>query len=479
MINIICLKWGTKYGPEYVNRLFYGVKRNTTRSFKFHCFTDDATGIIADVIIHDLPFKNSLEGWWNKVYLFSNDLPMSTGEKIFFVDLDTLITNNIDGVLDHDPHAITVLRDFYTGIAKTVVGDDNIGSGLMSWYHGQYFDIWDDFIKDPQAAIMSVRPHGDQRWIQKKIVGRMYWQDTFSNQIVSFKVHCRQGLPEQASIVCYHGTPSIPDSATQSSRSWKFVIDPQPWVLNHWKDDVVVVPQDHEIKNMNQYAVRYVMLPAREIFGMVGRSGGGYNSIWTDWSDPGREKREKIMAEYEAALDDLCGHYRKLEESVLAEGFRNPVVITCGYPKKRKIENLPPEMRSRRPEELLLLESNVGGSRLHVAQKHDLSIPCIVNDWTGRFADRPEITTVEEARMCYLDQPRSLAFDPLLGLIESFDRKKIGHHLGEEWSEDRLMPLRAPLWVGIMNKYGYRVENLPKIVLDVLAQEGVTQERLG
>ena len=478
MINIICLKWGTKYGVEYVNRLFYAVKRNTTRPFKFHCFTDDSANIDSEVIVHDLPFKNELDGWWNKVYLFSNDVPISPGEKIFFIDLDTLITRKIDDLLDHDPVAITVLKDFYTGLAKTVVGDDNIGSGLMSWRHGQYQHIWDDFIRDPQSAIMSVRPHGDQRWIQKNIKGRIYWQDAFPGQVVSFKVDCAHGLPPDAAVVCYHGTPNIPDSARQVNRSWKFVIEPQPWVLDHWRDEVAD-PGDQEIKLRDHYRVRYSMLPARDIFGMVGRCGGGYNTIWTDWSDEGRCKRELIMAEYEQAMDDLCGHYRRLEESVISEGFRNPVIITCGLPRKRTMEHLPPEMRSWNPNRLLLLETTTGGSRLHVAQKHNFSIPCIINDWTGRFDSEPEIKTIDDARMCYLDQPHGLSFNPHMGLIESFDQTKIGYHLGAEWSEDRLMPLRAPIWIRIMNRHGYRVRNLPRIVEKILRSAGVDQNQPG
>lgn len=226
---------------------------------------------------------------------------------------------------------------------------------------------------------------------------------------------------------------------------------------------------------MLPYRVRFVVLPARDIFGMVGRCGGGYNTIWTDWSPEGRVKREKIMREYEEGLDAICGHYQKLESSILKEGVRNPVIITCGLPRKRTMENLPPEMRTLPPEQLLLLETTMGGSRLHVCQKHDMQIACIVNDWTGRFNNEPEIATEHEARMCYLDQPKSISFHPQWGLMESFDRNKVGHHLGEEWSEDKIMPLRSPLWIGLMNKYGYRVDNLPKIVTDVLRKAGVNQ----
>jgi hypothetical protein len=184
------------------------------------------------------------------------------------------------------------------------------------------------------------------------------------------------------------------------------------------------------------------------------------------------------MREYEEGLDAICGHYQKLEKSILAEGVRNPVIITCGLPRKRKMENLPPEMRTLPPSQLLLLETTMGGSRLHVCQKHDMQIACIVNDWTGRFDNEPEITNEAEARMCYLDQPRSITFNKDWGLIEAFDTNKVGYHLGDEWREDKIMPLRAPLWIGLMNKYGYRVDNLPKIVLDVLARAGIDQSRV-
>lgn len=227
------------------------------------------------------------------------------------------------------------------------------------------------------------------------------------------------------------------------------------------------------------YRVHYVFLPANDIFGMVGRCGGGYNSVWADWSDLGRSKREIIMKEYEEGLDAICGHYKKLEDSILKDGFRNPIIITCGRPKKRVMENLPPEMRELPPRDLLLLETTMGGSRLHVAQKHNMKIPCIVNDWCGRFLREPEIVRAEDARQLYKDPPQGLTMTPDLGLVESFGQHKVGYHLGPEWSEDRLMPVRAPLWVGIMNRHGYRIEKLPKIVLEVLARAGVDQDRLG
>ena len=54
-MHVLCFKWGTKYGPEYVNRLYAMVERNLSLSFAFHCFTDDNRGIRSGVECHSLP----------------------------------------------------------------------------------------------------------------------------------------------------------------------------------------------------------------------------------------------------------------------------------------------------------------------------------------------------------------------------------------------------------------------------------------
>lgn len=232
MINIVCVKWGTKYGVEYVNRLRAAVERHTTIPYRFHCYTDDAVALNTNIVAHALP-NNGLEGWWNKMYLFNRDNGIATGEQIVYVDLDTLITGNIDHILEHTADRIVMLEDFYYGIAKTA---GRIASGLMSWRHGDYHYLWERFIQDPVQAVASVRPHGDQHYIASQIDGCDFWQQLFPEQIVSFKVHCRSGLPKSARIVCYHGRPNIPDSAAKINTSYIWTIDPQPWVLEHWRE---------------------------------------------------------------------------------------------------------------------------------------------------------------------------------------------------------------------------------------------------
>jgi hypothetical protein len=231
MINIVCLKWGTKYGPEYVNNLYRGVARNTTLPFSFHCFTDNATGIDSPIVTHPLVYPG-LDGWWNKLYLFSKELPIEG--RIMYLDLDTLITGNIDDILRVN-EGFVVLRDFLTGIWKGITTNDFVGSGIMSYEAHQHSYLWEDFIKNSKEIIKSIKPHGDQVWIQRQQLDRLYWQDIVPQQIVSFKVHCKGSLAPDARIVCYHGKPSIPDSITQETTTFLGLVPKAPWVKNYWK----------------------------------------------------------------------------------------------------------------------------------------------------------------------------------------------------------------------------------------------------
>ena len=49
MRHIICMKWGTKYEPYYVNNLYAMARRHLTGEFRFICLTDDAKGIPSSV----------------------------------------------------------------------------------------------------------------------------------------------------------------------------------------------------------------------------------------------------------------------------------------------------------------------------------------------------------------------------------------------------------------------------------------------
>jgi hypothetical protein len=101
-VNIICMKWGDKFGPEYVNNLYHMVKRNITLPFRFVCLTENAEGIESDVEIKPLPdfiepppryLKFCLA--WRKLTMFDKPLYDLKG-KALFMDLDVVVIGNID-----------------------------------------------------------------------------------------------------------------------------------------------------------------------------------------------------------------------------------------------------------------------------------------------------------------------------------------------------------------------------------------------
>ena len=91
------MKWGTKYGPEYVNRLYNTAKRNLTLPFRFVCYTDDSKNFESGIEARPLPemeIPNDNERGWRKLALFRKDVGLEG--RVLFMDLDTVIVANID-----------------------------------------------------------------------------------------------------------------------------------------------------------------------------------------------------------------------------------------------------------------------------------------------------------------------------------------------------------------------------------------------
>src|SRR5271156_4762810 len=55
MQTVACMRWGTLFPPEYVNRLYRGVVRNVSRPTRFIAFTDDPSGLDAGIEPRTIP----------------------------------------------------------------------------------------------------------------------------------------------------------------------------------------------------------------------------------------------------------------------------------------------------------------------------------------------------------------------------------------------------------------------------------------
>jgi len=136
------------------------------------------------------------------------------------------------------------------------------------------------------------------------------------------------------------------------------------------------------------YITRYVVIPSNLIF---------------------NECKPEIRAqEYIDTLNKNNGFYDKLEASILKEGIRNPILVRSGWYLSSKITKLPFEMQENSTKILVCYDS--GGSRLSIAQKHNMDIPCIVADFVDRFSEEKILKTEQEIFDCYKDCPDTIEF---------------------------------------------------------------------
>ena len=175
MIHIICIKFGTKYESEYVNKLFRGISRNTSKEFLFTCFTDKRDNTLTPIPCEPLPYSSG--DWHSKIGLYKQEL-YNPKDQIFYFDLDTVITGNLDEIFSYKGDFI-ILRDFYR--------PQGYGSGLMSWRPECVNHMWENYTHGYKA------PHGDQGWCEQQYPGADIWQDEFPGKVISYKVHIVNG----------------------------------------------------------------------------------------------------------------------------------------------------------------------------------------------------------------------------------------------------------------------------------------------
>ncbi len=242
MQTIISMKWGTRYGPQYVNRLASMVRRQTSRPTRLLCFTDDASGIEGGVDIHPLPAAkipppHDVDGW-RKISIWRTPLTDLSGD-VLFLDLDLVITGSLDDFFDYHPGRYCVIENW------TQKGQHIGNTSVFRFPVGKYPHVHDDFFADPAATIKA---HGiEQKYISAAIPDQIFWPEawclSFKHTLVPrwpMNFLRRPPLPANARIIAFTGKPD-PDEAAIGhwpapwhKKIYKH-IRPAPWIAHHWR----------------------------------------------------------------------------------------------------------------------------------------------------------------------------------------------------------------------------------------------------
>lgn len=248
IVNVICLKYGTRYPANYVNILYRSVCRNLNRPFKFHCCTDDPTGIDPEVHVFDFPENPGLKTHWPHVLsklMLTRDGCGGLSGPTLFLDLDVAITGDIGCFFDFEPGRNCLIHNWVNWRKQVLGHRPHVGnSSIFRFEAGQKSDyIYQTFLKEMSRAEDTSIFNTEQAFLTYAMKDVVWWPDEW---VRSFKWHLRPIFPlnqfkppqltENCRILVFHGRPD-PDEAIRGYRgkTARHSTLPAPWIADHWK----------------------------------------------------------------------------------------------------------------------------------------------------------------------------------------------------------------------------------------------------
>ena len=262
-VNVLCMKWGDYYGPEYVNRLYAGVKRNLRRPFRFVCVTDDARGLVDGV--EPVPFppdpkvpgSGSSRSWPNifaKLAVFRDGFAGLKGPTLF-LDVDLIVTGPLDRFFKYKPGEFCIIHNWVEMRKMLFRKLPSIGnSSCFRFEAGKSGAVWEVFMREKdipgEENRFSLGSQKFQTYAMMK-TGKVNWWP--SSWVCSFKRHLVPIFPlnkiftpwrppKEASLVAFHGQPDIPQALEgyhlKNGEPAKphLTCKPAKWILEYWHE---------------------------------------------------------------------------------------------------------------------------------------------------------------------------------------------------------------------------------------------------
>ena len=155
MRHVIVWVWGRKYGPEYIERLAAGIKRNL----------DDCTFTVCRPLPED-EYLTEIPGCLCRLRTFDpcwqKSMGFKRGERILCLDLDLIVTGRLEPLFDRE-EPFVILQGVHTSNPCRMNGS------VWMTTAGYRPDVWTDFSVEAANAVPFYQFAEDQAWFAAKM----------------------------------------------------------------------------------------------------------------------------------------------------------------------------------------------------------------------------------------------------------------------------------------------------------------------
>lgn len=227
MLHVVTWLWGQKWGVDYSQKLFAGLRRNIKQEYRTVLMSDVHTGQsgadrVCLIPAGDYPLLDRL-GCLARMRLFSREMQeqmgASKGDRIVNIDVDAVITGELDPLFDRDDE-FTIMQHFNT------TNPCPFNGSLWMFRAGERHDVSDDFSLEQYHA-RRVPFHAipdDQGWLHYKFPDAKAY--TPKDGVYCFRKRTwpddDHSLPKGARVVAFPGR--------NPAKEVKYL----DWVRKHW-----------------------------------------------------------------------------------------------------------------------------------------------------------------------------------------------------------------------------------------------------
>jgi hypothetical protein len=245
-VNVLCLKWGTRYPAYYVNILYHGVKKHLHRPFRFVCVTDNASELVAGIETVPFPANPGMSMSWPNVFmklLVTADGFANLKGPTLFLDIDIAITGDIDCFFDYKPGKNCIIHNWVEWRKTIFRKAPAVGnSSAFRFEAGQSQYICDRFLAEKDRAVDHRCFRTEQAFLTYAMK-EVYWWPTqwvrsFKRNAMwafPFNLFLAPTLPQHCRILAFHGRPDPEEALVgfTGERVHQHAL-PAVWLTTYW-----------------------------------------------------------------------------------------------------------------------------------------------------------------------------------------------------------------------------------------------------